>query len=629
MIPGGIVGAGTKVVAVVSGVHDAGDVLAELLPKAAISWADADDLADSPWTIRAPEAVIVLARTPTDLRRIVSLRDLLPAVKRVVVAITATPSWYDAPHVALARGVGQRLVREVHITRYGTSGWLVATRLGKETPAGDIVTAVAAGGTGFHLAAYPLPAAGLGEPGLADWRPGDPDVAVGGRPEPSGIPSSDLAVRAPEAAWPDDRVPAAGRASWRDTAWTKAGAPDGYPVLRAASAVTPDHLPPVDERSVNPRGFLREPPQDIADLTGHAGVWGVTSEGRELVRFHESGLVADADVDRLRPLRGLRLNWRPAHTGPVAAARVVAGLAAAGVPLVSTGPAPIWAEPLLGGELLSHLATPGDIADDLRREEHSVRLRRHALRAHGTTARWHALAAAAGKPIPPDPPISVVLCTRRPDFVGFALGQIAAQRGVDVEVVLGLHGVPEEAVAGAVADFPLPLTIVTADAAKPFGEILNRAVDRTSGAYLTKWDDDDWYGPDHLADLVLARRYSGADLVGVASEFFYLEQIDVTIRRRWSSEVMADHVAGGTFLISRETLRALGGFRPVPRSVDIELFSALLRAGGCIYRTHGLGFMARRSARRRHTWQEPIGYFLHRAKEQWRGFRPSELMEQA
>ncbi|MDF5757477.1 glycosyltransferase [Spongiactinospora sp. TRM90649] len=629
MAPGGFVSAGSKVSAVVAGVEDAEDVLTALLPKAAVSWTTADDAGQKPWPVAEPDAVVVLARTPTDLRRLASLRAVLPEAKRFVVAITATPSWYDTPHVALARGIGQRWLRESHVTRWRTSGWLIAARFGKEVPAGDIVAAVVSGGTGFHLGSYPLPASSLGDPGLADWRPGDPDAAWGGEPEKSGIPSGELAIRRPGTEWPDERVPTFERISWRETSWAEVGRPGGYATLRAVTRATLDDLPPVDERSVNPRGFLRTPTQDIADLTARDGRWAVRSEGRELVTFDESGLVTDADVDRLRRLRGLRVTWRPAHTGPVAAARVVAGLAAAGVPLASAVPVPLWAESLLGAELLGHLARPADLADDLRREELSVRLRRHALRTHGTTARWRALAATAGLHIPPDPAISVVMSTRRADFVPFALAQIARQRAVDAEVVLALHGVPRAEVAAAVADFPLPLTVVEAGADTPFGEVLNRAVDHASGDHVSKWDDDDWYGPDHLSDLVLAHRYSGSDLVGVASEFFYLEQIDLTIRRRWTSEVMSDHVAGGTFLISRETLRALGGFRPVTRSVDVELFQALLHAGGSIYRTHGLGFMARRSARGRHTWQEPIGYFLHRAKDQWRGFRPTKIMEQA
>ena len=52
-----------------------------------------------------------------------------------------------------------------------------------------------------------------------------------------------------------------------------------------------------------------------------------------------------------------------------------------------------------------------------------------------------------------------------------------------------------------------------------------------SGDVVLKMDDDDWYGPDVVTDLLWARRTSGAELVGMPAEFVYLEQLDLTIRR--------------------------------------------------------------------------------------------------
>jgi hypothetical protein len=41
----------------------------------------------------------------------------------------------------------------------------------------------------------------------------------------------------------------------------------------------------------------------------------------------------------------------------------------------------------------------------------------------------------------------------------------------------------------------------------------------------------DWYGTEHVSDLVMAVAYTGADLVGKGSEFVYLEDPD--FRRFW------------------------------------------------------------------------------------------------
>ena len=62
----------------------------------------------------------------------------------------------------------------------------------------------------------------------------------------------------------------------------------------------------------------------------------------------------------------------------------------------------------------------------------------------------------------------------------------------------------------------------------------------------------------------MARRFSGADVVGMPSEFVYLHpnahRAGVTVRRKHPSEVFARFVAGGT-LLSPATLRQLARAR--------------------------------------------------------------------
>jgi hypothetical protein len=332
-------------------------------------------------------------------------------------------------------------------------------------------------------------------------------------------------------------------------------------------------------------------------------------------------------------LRGLHVHWPdPAPDGtadptadPTAVLDPLLDLAAAGVPL-HAAEVPGWAA-RADPALADLLADGGWLADPprdtprctaaLRREEHSVRLRRHGLaRRRGA--------------FPHGPPtVSVVMASMRPHLLESALGQIARQRGVQAEVLLGLHGFPaaHEAVRRAVGACPLPVTVVEADAATPFGDVLNLAASAAGGDHVAKWDDDDWYGPDHLSDLLLARSYSGADIVGTAAEFFYLEPLNVTIRRTdYTSEVWSDHVAGGTILLDRDRFREAGGFPGLPRGVDAAFLKAAHAAGARVYRTHGLGYMLRRGASARHTWQLPLAHFLRVASNQWRGFRPSRIL---
>ena len=114
--------------------------------------------------------------------------------------------------------------------------------------------------------------------------------------------------------------------------------------------------------------------------------------------------------------------------------------------------------------------------------------------------------------------------------------------------------------------------------------------------------------------------YSGATVVGKGAEFVYVEPRDRTVRRRMGSELYSGVVAGGTMLLSRGDLEAVGGWRPMPRSVDRGLLDRVLNAGGLVYRTHGFGFVYTRHGDG-HTWDPGVDYFLHDPRRAGPGFR--------
>ncbi len=314
--------------------------------------------------------------------------------------------------------------------------------------------------------------------------------------------------------------------------------------VAASAAVLPDA--PVDLRVVNPIGFAADAPDPVVDLSS-----------LDLSRGVTEGLVRS-----LRSALGVRLD-RPVDDV------VRLGLAAAGVPLVEgdAGDA--------GGAV--------DLTDRAVREEHSIVARRAAV---------DVLAPPATRPS-----VSILMATKRPDMLEHALGQVGRQRGVDaLELVLATHGfAPDPARVRELLGSDLPVTVLPQEESTVFGDVLGAAAAAATGDLVLKMDDDDWYATEFVADLLRARAYSGADLVGCADELYYLTDRDLTVQRRHPGELYTQWVAGGTLLLSRALLREAGGFAPVPRHVDRHLLDALERTGATTYRTHGLGYVLRRN----------------------------------
>ena len=321
--------------------------------------------------------------------------------------------------------------------------------------------------------------------------------------------------------------------------------------------------------------------------------------------------------DRIRSARSA-LGVRVERVADAKAAARLLELTASGVPVLlgDAEGAGRW----LGSDLVVALSgvDEGDLADPTFREAVSVAQRRITLNTHSLPARLAQVRAAASLPVQPVPSVSVVVSTNRPALVERIVGIVAAQDHPNTELILALHGdgFPD---ADPVAPPGLDLTVLRAPADAVFGHVLSQASAMAGGEWVAKMDDDDWYGHEHLSDLVLAAGYSGADLVGKGSEFVYLEGSDVTLRRGLGAgEAPSRTISGGTLLVRGSVLREVCGWRGLPRGVDVALIDDVDRAGGVIWRTHPFGYLLRRTTGS-HTWRVDDGYFLRQAQQKWPG----------
>ena len=153
--------------------------------------------------------------------------------------------------------------------------------------------------------------------------------------------------------------------------------------------------------------------------------------------------------------------------------------------------------------------------------------------------------------------------------------------------------------------------------------------EKSSGEFISKIDDDDYYGPEHLRDLLDTALDTNAEVVGRAMNYVYLEPLSISVRRFspvgiQAVELWTDWVCGGTILVKREAAKAAGWFGKGTTAVDRYLLSHVTENGGKIYRTFGAGYIYRRSFTA-HTYVTNYSKYLNNANEQRVGIWPDPI----
>lgn len=205
-----------------------------------------------------------------------------------------------------------------------------------------------------------------------------------------------------------------------------------------------------------------------------------------------------------------------------------------------------------------------------------------------------------------DESVSVIISTIRPGSMTHVIANLRRQTVSNLEVVLVAHGValsPEHLREIEQLETVSSLKVINAPKSQTLGQNLNGAVDASSGNFIVRMDDDDWYGPNYIRDLRNAADFSGADLVGKSASYIYFEDRDMTVRTFATQEHCYTHfVRGATFAGPRETFLKYR-FPSLGKSEDSTVLSQIVKDGGLIYAADRFNFVVNRFADKgRHTW---------------------------
>jgi hypothetical protein len=202
------------------------------------------------------------------------------------------------------------------------------------------------------------------------------------------------------------------------------------------------------------------------------------------------------------------------------------------------------------------------------------------------------------------PPISVVISTARPLDLESILKQLEVQTLETFQLVLGIHGfnisLAHQKLIKKLQKRSIDVIVENFDKSLTLGQVLTALSKASYGKFVTKMDDDDVYGPEHLRDLADVAITMKADVVGKAMNYVYLEDIDLTVRRVHKSGIASvnqwsDWVCGGTIMVKRDSASAVGWFGEGKSAVDTYILGGIQRNGGKIWRMFGTGYIYRRS----------------------------------
>lgn len=214
------------------------------------------------------------------------------------------------------------------------------------------------------------------------------------------------------------------------------------------------------------------------------------------------------------------------------------------------------------------------------------------------------------------PLVSVVCSTNRTEHLANILENFRRQTYEPKELIVVLHGVGKTAdgLRRQAEDMGIRgISIVVMGEDHTLGDCLNAGIDASTGQYVAKMDDDDFYAPMYLVDLMYAFDYTDADIVGKHSYYVYLKDEDrLTIRLAGREHDYHQFVSGATMVIRRSVFDRVK-FADKTVGEDSDFLTRCGDAGLRIYSADRFNYLChRRSDPAQHTWQVANGEYMKR-----------------
>jgi len=149
------------------------------------------------------------------------------------------------------------------------------------------------------------------------------------------------------------------------------------------------------------------------------------------------------------------------------------------------------------------------------------------------------------------------------------------------------------------------VTVYQIDEKEPLGVCLNYGIEKARFNYISKFDDDNYYGQAFLEDLMNAFEYTDAAIVGKCAGYMYFESGGILALNAEDREhCYTNYVLGSAIIIKREVFTRVPWPTDRRQGSDTEFLRQSVRNGFKIYSADRFNYVCvRRSSPELHTWK--------------------------
>lgn len=214
------------------------------------------------------------------------------------------------------------------------------------------------------------------------------------------------------------------------------------------------------------------------------------------------------------------------------------------------------------------------------------------------------------------PLVSIVMATNRPQYIDRIVDNISRQVHSNLEVIIITQQYTKKQVnkikkaLNRKVKNSSRIVVVEDNSKNTLGARLNHGVGLAKGEYISKMDDDDFYFPSYLQDMLIPFSFGDYSVVGKKEIFVYLEGKNKTVLRyKNGRHRITDFVAGPTLVIKKSAFSKVS-FENKNQGEDSSFLEAIKNEGLSIYSSDPFNFIQWRSRDSSdHTWQVEDEFF--------------------